>query len=110
MTLAEQMAADGVAISRTSDLGETIQYHSGGQVRPVQAVVKRKSADFDGRIQIDVFIPNDPVAGVTVIDRHEDRIELPINIGGSATKLRIGEIVDQSKLGFTVRATAKQVK
>lgn len=105
MTLKTQLSIDTVKIYLNSDeFAESITYTpEGGGPKSIKAVIVRERLDPGSenvsrslRNQAEVYIANDETAGITSIDKKDDRVTLN-DIEGNPKEARINEILHKDE-------------
>ena len=105
MSFKDQLSQDSInTFLNTDEFAEEITYTpSGGPPKTIKAVVVREglepsseNASRSLRNQAEIYIANDDVNGVTVIDKKDDRITLN-DVEDTAREARINEILSRDE-------------
>ncbi len=105
MTLKTQMSSDAIKVYLNSDeFAEVITYTpKGGSAKSIKAVIVRNRLEAGtedaGRIlrnQCEVYIANDATDGVTSVDKGDDILQFPEQVGGSNISWVVEDIISKS--------------
>ena len=102
MTLKEQMLTDFKNVFLNSDeFGETISYTPyGSSLLSIKAIIDRERLQADGpdrgmalRRDCEIWIANDATYGVTSVNKNNDTVSFPVQIGGSNVTWKVIEVL-----------------
>lgn len=106
MTFKEQLASDTKsAFLNTGEFAESVTYTpKGGTAKVINAVINRKRLDpayeDTGRTlinQAELFVANDAIAGVTLINKGGDVVSFAETIGGVVISWVVADILNQDE-------------
>jgi len=102
MTLKSKMQDDAkVAFLNSDEFAESVVYTpNGGSPKTINAIVVRERLESKGPDQnialsrgCEILIANDAVAGVTSINKNNDKVSFPVQVGGASVIWTVVEIL-----------------